>query len=406
MIITSVHIQHYKSLTDIHIPDMTPITVLVGSNAVGKSNIIDALRFLRDAVTDGLDHAISSRGGIGAIRQYSPRKPYHITIKIEFTQTHLNVDRSGSYELKVASLERGNYRVEKEESHWFDSSKVAIREEKGKVTIIERNATGKVHRFTRDSKGEVKLNGKALPKRVPEDQLTFTASYLLGYLLGVAYPVVSIFKLLRFSSLYPNTLRNPARPDTDKQLKETGDNWASILKALRQTDKGKQAVSRILELMKVVVPSIRDVNVKAVGGYLVPQFLVRDTENAKGHFFDPIQLSDGTLRIFSILLALYQIPNPRFLALEEPELTIHPGILTVLAEAFEEVSATTQLLITSHSPYLVDHFHPEQIRVVSMIGGETKISKIKKTQVESIKEHLTSLQELMMSEGLQPEKST
>ena len=381
---------------------MTPITVLVGSNAVGKSNIIDALRFLRDAVTDGLDHAISSRGGIGAIRQYSPRKPYHITIKIEFKQTHLKVDRSGSYELKVASLERGNYRVEKEECHWFDFSKMAIREEKGKLTFVEPSEADAKRRFTRDSKGEVKLNGEALPARAPEDQLTFTASYLLG----IAYPVVSIFKLLRFSSLYPNTLRNPARPDTDKQLKETGDNWASILKALRQTDRGKQAVSRILELMKVVVPSIRDVNVKAVGGYLVPQFLVRDTDNAKGHFFDPIQLSDGTLRIFSILLALYQIPNPRFLALEEPELTIHPGILAVLAEAFREVSAITQLLITSHSPYLVDHFQPEQIRIVSMNGGETKISKIKGTQVESIKEHLTSLQELMMSEGLQPEKST
>ena len=67
MRLASVRIRHYKSLSDIEFEDMQPLTVLVGCNGVGKSNIIDALRFLRDAVTEGLDHAVSKRGGIALI---------------------------------------------------------------------------------------------------------------------------------------------------------------------------------------------------------------------------------------------------------------------------------------------------------------------------------------------------
>ena len=67
MRLASVRIRHYKSLSDIEFEDMQPLTVLVGCNGVGKSNIIDALRFLRDAVTGGLDHAVSKRGGIALI---------------------------------------------------------------------------------------------------------------------------------------------------------------------------------------------------------------------------------------------------------------------------------------------------------------------------------------------------
>ena len=213
----------------------------------------------------------------------------------------------------------------------------------------------------------------------------------------------SFFSRFRFSTIFPNTLREPSRPDTDRALKESGQNWASVLKSLKKTSAGRQSFERIKETMQVVMPTLWDVAVKSVGGYLVPQFRVQDNEDANAHDFDPVQLSDGTLRIFGILLALYQTPPPPFLALEEPEQTVHPAILATLAEAFREVSEQTQIFVTSHSPHFVDFFQPEEIRVVSMENGKTLVSSIRRAQMEALKERLISLEELMMSEGLQPE---
>lgn len=116
-----------------------------------------------------------------------------------------------------------------------------------------------------------------------------------------------------------------------------------------------------------------------------------------------MQLSDGTLRIYGILLSLYQTPAPPLLVIEEPEQTVHPAVLGMLAEAFKEVSAETQIVITTHSPQLVEHFSPEHIRVTTMHDGLTKISEIKKSQKEAVLKGLISLGEFMAAEGLQPE---
>ena len=70
MYLKSAHIRHYKSLDNALIEFSNPITVLVGPNAVGKSNVVDCLRFVRDAVSTDLEHAVSTRGGIGRVRQY------------------------------------------------------------------------------------------------------------------------------------------------------------------------------------------------------------------------------------------------------------------------------------------------------------------------------------------------
>ncbi|MEK7711546.1 MAG: AAA family ATPase, partial [Pseudomonadota bacterium] len=160
---------------------------------------------------------------------------------------------------------------------------------------------------------------------------------------------------------------------------------------------------RIMEFMRQIMPSLDHVSIKQVSGYVVPQFLVKDSPKEKSHFFDPVQLSDGTLRMFGMLLALYQIPPPRFLAMEEPEQTIHPGVLELLVEAFREVSKRTQLLLTTHSPYMLDNFDPAEIRVVSMEGGETRLSTIRKSQVATVKQGLMSISEIMALDGLRPE---
>ncbi|MCX8520722.1 MAG: AAA family ATPase, partial [Rhodoferax sp.] len=151
-------------------------------------------------------------------------------------------------------------------------------------------------------------------------------------------------------------------------------------------------------------PDFVEISIQTVGSYLVPLFKFRMQGEGEDELvsFDPVQLSDGTLRFFGILLAAYQLPAPKLLVIEEPEQTIYPAALAVLADVFKEVGRTTQVLVTTHSPHLIQFFAPEQIRVAVMHKGMTQIRPIHPHQMQAVKEGLLSLEEFMTSEGLRP----
>jgi predicted ATPase len=389
MYLSRIRIRHYKSLDDVSIDFSHPITVLVGPNAVGKSNVVDCLRFVRDAVSIDLEHAVSARGGIGRVRQYSRTRPYKLSIDITLREEEeLESDRLSQYEFAIESLTASNYLVATERASYFEPTG-----EKGNAIAAK---------FSRDRQGVVRTTDGKKDFKVTTDQL------VLGQVRALfrppAWPVERFIRDWRFSALYPNRLREPSTPDKDTVLAEDGQNWASVIKALRRTGRGKESLERVFEAMRGVIPSFEDVTVTTVGSYLVPRF--RFALGTNEHVdFDPVQLSDGTLRIFGILLALYQVPAPKLLLIEEPEQTVHPGVLGVLADAFREAAERTQLVVTTHSPNFIDYFKPDEVRVVSLHKGLTHVEPVKRTQVEAVKRKLMSLQDFMLAEGLQPENA-
>lgn len=107
--------------------------------------------------------------------------------------------------------------------------------------------------------------------------------------------------------------------------------------------------------------------------------------------------------MLAILVALYQTPAPPLIVIEEPEANLHPGALGVLADVIKEASLRTQVIITTHSPDLIDHFDPEVIRVVERVDGVTVVGKVQENQREIIRQKLYRPGELMRVEGLQRE---
>lgn len=387
MRLKSIRIRHYKSIDDVSLELSYPITVLVGPNAVGKSNLVDCLRFVRDAVSADLEHAVSSRGGIERVRQYSKTKPYKVHIRLEGDEpSNPPHARLASYEFALETLKASNYVVDSERAVCFERGRDS--DEFVATTLL------------RDRSGDVASAVEGRPLRVAPDQLAL--GQLRSLFRAPGRPIERFVREWRFASVYPNRLREPSSPDKDTMLAEDGRNWASVLKALRRTVRGRASLDRIYEAMRSVVPAFEEVTVTTVGSYLVPRF--RFASGAGDHpEFDPVQLSDGTLRIFGILLALYQTPPPTLLVIEEPEQTVHPGVLGVLADAFREASQSTQIVVTTHSPHFIDHFTPEEVRVVELEGGLTRVGRIRQTQVEAVKQRLMSLQDFMLAEGLQPE---
>ena len=117
-------------------------------------------------------------------------------------------------------------------------------------------------------------------------------------------------------------------------------------------------------------------------------------------WFDLYQESDGTLRLLGLLTTLYQYPHLPFVGIEEPEFAIHPGALAALAEYLEEASQMTQIVITTHSPDLIDQLSVDSLRVVDAVSGVTTIGYVSKGQIEAVKQNLFSPGDLHRTEGL------
>jgi predicted ATPase len=148
-----------------------------------------------------------------------------------------------------------------------------------------------------------------------------------------------------------------------------------------------------------VVEGVQDIRVVEAGGYLVTQ-LKHEEQNGHAPWFPLAQQSDGTLRVLGLLAALYQATPHSLIAIEEPELSIHPGALAMLSEVIEEAATRSQVLITTQSPDLISCFSADQLRVVERVGTETQIGPIDERQREAINTQLFSAGDLLRIEGL------
>jgi predicted ATPase len=397
MRLKTVTIKHFKSLSNVQIA-LDPLTVLAGRNAAGKSNLVDALRFLRDIAAHGLDDALVKRGGIALARQHSKSKPFDIEIAVTFCGDEGAATELGSYSIIIASLRNGRFKIKQERAV------VAVPHvPRAMGSKLPWPGARQMVRVERDASGRVKEDGRLDDKHpMPEDATLLGGfrSHPLGY-LG------NYLASFQFASIHPNAMRGLSRPDLEQRrvLREDGANWASVLRNMRRSRDGQRAYERIMQVMRLVMPSLTEVSVHSAGGYFVPKFKVREKLRGMAQDFDldTEQLSDGTLRIFGLLMAVYQPRRPSLIVIEEPEQTVHPGLLAALAESFREVSPVSQVLLTSHSPHFVELFQPEAVRVIHFDNGQTRAGPLKRSQADAVSGHLMGLGEFMAAEGLELE---
>jgi predicted ATPase len=161
---------------------------------------------------------------------------------------------------------------------------------------------------------------------------------------------------------------------------------------------------RIVQPLHAAMPDIVSIKLQAIGRYWVARLLRSHTPDRSD--LTLANESQGTLRFLAVLVALAQaVPNGAFVALEEPENTLHPAAAGVLADAIAEATMNCQVVITTHSPELLDHFPAESIRVVGSAGGETSIGFLAADQGEAIRSQLFYAGELMRMEGLRSESA-
>ncbi len=375
--LTRLHVVNYRSIGEVAV-DLGPLTVLVGQNGSGKSNLIDAIHFVSDALGYGLDAAVTRRHGVAELRRWSPSKPRNVLIEMEITSEPSRL--RAHYSLAIRSQPGGQYNVKSEALHC---------EVPGEMPCDFEIRDGTVTRTS---------GGRAVGDRVPDRGLQAPV-----WPVSPAIMFVRHVREMCFCSIFPNALREPQNAEHEYPLDPQGRNLASVLRAIEKRDGG--AMEHIKAAMAKLVPQLRDVKVSPVGGYLVVKFQ-HEEESGKRHWLDASQESDGTLRMLGVLTALYQYTSPPLIAIEEPELTIHPGMLATLRDVIEEASQRrSQVIVTTHSPDLMSLFDVDALRVVEMTPEGTRVGPVAQHQREAVRDRLFLPGELARIEGLSRERS-
>lgn len=366
--IARVRVSNYRSLGRAQELELGPFTVLVGPNGAGKSNVVDVVSFVRDAMQMGLSGAITDRGGIAAVRRWSPGHPYNVSIALDVVVE----GGTGTYAFEITGDRKEEFRIKSEEADILrGSERLRFRVDRGSWTGPD------------GLEPKVSDTTLALPTIAGDERFQ-------GLFDLLARPVIY--------AIFPDTLRRPQKYSPEKPLHRHGDNWVSILRDQDSTSWKPEIIAALGRL----TGDIDGIKVSKAASYLVAQF--RHVTNGKSTWFDAAQESDGTLRVAGILSALLQEPPLPLIGVEEPELTVHPGALPLLMDYLRQASRRSQVLITTHSPELLDLVEPQEVRVVQKAEEGTVIGAMAQDQLQVVRDGLLGLGELMITEGLRQQE--
>lgn len=381
-LLTRVRLKHYKSIAACDV-ELGNLCFLVGPNGSGKSNFLDALRFVAESLRYSLDHAIRDRGGIQEIRRRSGGHPTHLGIRLDF---RLAQGTFGHLAFNVGAKKKGAYSVQREECWVYEPSTA-------------------LHHYRVDS-GEVEASFSPAPVAAKDRLYLVSVSSVKSF-----RPVFEALAGMGFYNLNPQALRDLQPPDPGELLNRDGSNVASVLSVL--AERAPELKQRIEEYLAQVVPGVDGVERVAASNKETLRFRQEVRGATYPWRFESASMSDGTLRALGVLVALFhrsaQLDAGRHLiGIEEPEVALHPAAAGVLIDALRDAQQHSQILVTSHSPDLLDNeeIPDEAIRAVVADQGETRIGRLDDVGRSALRDRLYTAGELLRMDELRPDPKT
>jgi predicted ATPase len=212
-----------------------------------------------------------------------------------------------------------------------------------------------------------------------------------------------------FLNLNPEALRALQDPDPGELLARDGRNAASVIRRLRSS--APKAYERIVEYVRAIVPGVQSVESRPLGPKETLEFRQQVAANDNPWKFLASSMSDGTLRVLGVLVGLFQgqengkhiVP---LIGIEEPEIALHPAAASKLMDALLEASRRVQILVTTHSPDLLDHtgIRSENVLAVDNRGGETIISVVDEASRSAVRDRLYTVGDLLRMGQVAPDE--
>ena len=367
-LIEGFRVQNYRALRDVTLgklssqqggAPLTPFTVVIGKNGVGKSTLFDAFGFVSDCLVHDVEQAcdMKQRGGYERLHSRGSNGP----ISFEIYYREAKGERPMTYELSIALDESGRPFIE---------SEVLKQRRKGQKH-------GRPHPFLRliHGKGVVWAGEDAVEVEGGEEDRAQTLVELTDLRqLGIAtlgtlkeHPRIKRFRdFLKgwyLSYFYPDAARSLPTAGPQKHLNSHGDNIGNVVQFMAREHKDRFKV--VLERIAAKIPGIKSIDTKVMDDN---RLLLRFNDGA---FVDPFfsqQMSDGTLKVFAYLLLMEDPEPPPFICIEEPENGLYHKLLEALAQEFRAHATgkknAPQIFVTTHQPYFVDALSPEEVWIL------------------------------------------
>jgi predicted ATPase len=383
--INRVTVRNYRSIAACQV-SLGQLMFLIGPNGAGKSNFLDALRFVADALRTSLDHALRHRGTIREVRRRSGGHPNNFALRFDFT---LPSGERGHYAFRVGAKPSGGYEVQSEECRVYSAD----------------NVLAPSHEFHIRSGKVVRASFSPVPAIVSDRLFLVAVSGIPAF-----RPVFDALSRVEVYNLNPDQIAAMQKPDPGDILRRDGSNAASVFQQFSPT-----ARELVRDSLSRIVPGVVDAEARTLGSQETIEFRQVVSGQSNPWTFPASVMSDGTLRAFGILLAVFQAASigerthaPLLIGLEEPEMALHPAAASVLLSALREGARHCQILITSHSPELLDNpdIPIDSLLAVDNKDGMSRIGKIDEAGREILLKKLFTPGELLRQSQISPAKDT
>lgn len=373
--IKRIKICDFKSIRELEL-DLDPVTVLIGRSGTGKSNFVQALRFLRNVLLNQ-ESAINYEWGWERIVPAGEKTP-KTSIEVKFNLP--GEDREYSYQIVFGFLNHPPLQLVRE--RLTEGSEVVFSRSRAPGQSWQWEKVPQI--TTLPQQFDSPVLGK-----FPSLQRVVFANAALSTGIGYYHFPATALAIERQPEHGQEFLK------TIEGLSDNATNYREIIRRITQDFRNPGLRKSLLASLQAVNPSIVSVELDSLTS---PQKAIIGHKATGGIFELSLeQESDGLRRFYAHLLALYQTPSKLTLIFEEPENAIFPGALSLLADEFKAAPRENrgQVILTTHNPTLLDSFDVENIRAVEMQDGETKIGRIAKVQRDAIKDRLLTTGELL-----------
>lgn len=335
--LSGLSVSGFKSIRYLIDLELGKLNLLVGANGAGKSNFISFFRMLRAMSEEGLASFVTENGGADGFFFDGPKETPEIEAHLKFGQNE--------YRFALAPTASMKLMVKKESTLYTGGGD------------WKHHAGGGTESQLKLWKGKRSNWGTY---RGPE-------SYV--------YEAVSSWLVYHFHDTSTTAgMRRDHSVRNWRELHPDAVNIAPFL--LRLKTKHPEYFEKIRETVQIIAPFFDDflLEPEDQGGNEV----VRLEWNQKGssYPFQPWQLSDGTIRFICLATALLQPSPPSTIVIDEPELGLHPFALDVLAGVMRDAAERTQLIVSTQSATLLNHFEPEEVIVVDRDAGASRFRRL------------------------------
>ena len=378
-----VRVRNYRALADVDV-EVGPINVLFGPNGAGKSTLLDTVYFFRDCAIRGVEVASSERDhGIGLLWDGADK------------DARILVDLAGggvTYELSF-SLAAG--RIDPLPGERLVSSKRGL-------TLIKRVPGSESASLFSDNIKQASVVKLREPDKI---SLGLFLDFNRGdYEAGHLDHLLHFVRFYHSRSFHLETLKRKGSESSHQtRLWDSGNNAWSVLRNVQDKRNVDERYSTIMEYMAEAFPAFGGIVLEQTGPSSV---YASFQEKGRSEAIFASGISDGVIQMLLLLLALFsEGDREAVLLFDEPEVSLHPWAISVLARAVRRAALQwgKQVFIATHSPVLISQFEPEDILRAQVERGGARFDRL--SQIEEVKDLLEEYApgSLYMSELLAPQ---